>query len=113
MLLRDGHVVGELQCPPSLPFGVQGAACQLVATDQLQPGDQVLFYTDGVIEGRNENGEEFGEDRLADMLARESRAGWAPEEVLRRRTQAVMSWQEGKLRDDATLVLLHWAGPAG
>jgi serine phosphatase RsbU (regulator of sigma subunit) len=35
----------------------------------LQPGDRVCFYTDGVVEGRNEIGEAFGADRLRAALA--------------------------------------------
>lgn len=31
---------------------------------QFKAGDSVLFYTDGLTEARNDNGEEFGEDRL-------------------------------------------------
>lgn len=30
----------------------------------MLPGDSILLYTDGIIEARNSNGEEFGEDRL-------------------------------------------------
>ena len=38
----------------------------------LQPGDRVLPYTDGVVEARSPQGEEFGLDRLMDLLIRES-----------------------------------------
>ncbi len=34
---------------------------------KLQDGDKILFYTDGVIETRNERGELFGFDRLIDI----------------------------------------------
>ncbi len=35
---------------------------------QLEPGDVVFFYTDGITEAMNEEGEEFGDDTLAAVL---------------------------------------------
>jgi serine phosphatase RsbU (regulator of sigma subunit) len=35
----------------------------------LVPGDWLLIFTDGITEARNENGEEFGGERLADIVA--------------------------------------------
>ncbi len=77
----------------------------------LQPGDTVVLYTDGVVEARGPDGQEFGVDRLRDLLEREAASERAPEEVLRRLVRAVLDHQAGLLRDDATLVLLQWAGP--
>ncbi|WIV13027.1 SpoIIE family protein phosphatase [Proteiniborus sp. MB09-C3] len=37
---------------------------------KLQKGDKMLFYTDGVIETRNEKGELFGFDRLIDITSK-------------------------------------------
>lgn len=42
-------------------------------TVTLAPGDRICFYTDGVVEGRNEIGEAFGMDRLRDALAEAGR----------------------------------------
>lgn len=92
-----------------MPFGLEEPTWDVVATEALQPGDRVLLYTDGIVEGRNGVGVEFDLERLTDLLERDLH--WPAEEVLRRVVHAVLDWQEGKIRDDATLVLLHWVGP--
>ena len=70
----------------------------------------MLLYTDGVIEARTADGEQFGLDRLTDLLEREAASGQSAEELLRRLVQAVLDHQAGGLRDDATLLLVQWAG---
>jgi len=47
---------------------------------ELQPGDVVLLYTDGVIETTNADGEMFGNERLADTLR--ACAGRPPAELV-------------------------------
>ena len=74
----------------------------------LEPGDGVLFYTDGVVDARNPDGEEFGVPRLADLLERESASGWDPAEVLRRLVHSVLEHHGTRLRDDASILYLRW-----
>jgi phosphoserine phosphatase RsbU/P len=112
LLLRGQRVARELRCTPSLPLGL-GGGCREVATEDLEPGDVVLFFTDGVIEGRSGSGDEFGVDRLARTWEQEWASGQPPEEVLRRLVRAVSDYNGGKLRDDATVLQLCWFGPPG
>lgn len=109
LLLRGRKVVAELTCEPALPFGVGGPAPEPASCD-LEPGDGVLLYTDGVIEARTPDGEFFGLERLADLAEREAASGQPAEELVRRLVQAVLEHQGGGLRDDATLLLVQWAG---
>ncbi len=44
-----------------------GASCETKKVT-LGPGDLLCLYTDGVVESRNDAGEEFGEERLRDVL---------------------------------------------
>jgi serine phosphatase RsbU (regulator of sigma subunit) len=111
LLLRRQRVVRELRCEPSLPFGLSGP-CLEVATEPLEPGDSVLFFTDGMIEGRSPMGEAFGVDRLVNIWEKQSASGQPPEEILRRLVSEVLGFNDGKLRDDATVLLLCWYGPA-
>jgi serine phosphatase RsbU (regulator of sigma subunit) len=73
----------------------------------------VLFFTDGMVEGRSPSGDSFGVERLADMWAQHSASGQPSEEILRRLLISVVDYNGGKLRDDATLMQLCWNGPQG
>jgi hypothetical protein len=110
LLLRGRRVVRELRCVPSWPLGLGGAVRQ-VATETLEPGDSVLFFTDGMVEGRSPEGEEFGVGRLSGLWEQHSASGQPPDEVLRRLVEAVIEYNDRKLRDDATVLELFWSGP--
>ena len=110
LLVRRAKVVDTLACHPVPPLGL-GVGQPEIATAALEPGDRVLFYTDGVTEGRNLDGEPFGEARLADLLVRETLAGQPAAETMRRLAHAILAHQGRTPRDDATMVFLEWPGP--
>jgi serine phosphatase RsbU (regulator of sigma subunit) len=110
LLVRQAKVVDTLACQPVPPLGL-GYGHAEIATAALEPADRVLFYTDGVVEGRNLAGEPFGEARLADLLVRETLAGQPAAETMRRLAHAILAHQGTKPRDDATMVFLEWPGP--
>ena len=91
--------------------GVVGTRHHRQLTQRREPGDRVLFYTDGVTEGRNLAGEPFGEARLADLLVRATLAGQPAAETMRRLAHAILAHQGRAPRDDATMVFLEWPGP--
>jgi hypothetical protein len=108
LLLRGRKVVAELANEPVLPFGLRGQP--RIGTADLEPGDALLLYTDGVTEARAAGGELFGLDRLTDLLEQEAASGRPPEEMLRRLVHALLEHQPEGLRDDATLLLVQWTG---
>ncbi len=79
-----------------------------VYTERLEPGDRLLLYTDGITEGRAADGTQFGLDRLSDFVIRHSNSGLTAPETLRRLNHAIMDYQNGRLSDDATIVLIEW-----
>jgi serine phosphatase RsbU (regulator of sigma subunit) len=107
MLMRDGRSVAALESDPTLPIGMGGDLGE-VSEVQLEPGDAVLLYTDGVTEARSEDGHFFGVDRLVDFFGRAADAQLAPAETMRRLIHAVLDHQNGDLQDDATMLLVQW-----
>jgi phosphoserine phosphatase RsbU/P len=71
---------------------------------QLEAGDRVILFTDGVTEANNPEGEEFGEARLLSLLE-EHRASSA-EALQKKILDAAAAFSGGHWHDDATLVIL-------
>ena len=111
LLMRDGRVVKSLTGGRRPLFGLPTATMS-VAEEFLEPGDWLTLYTDGITEARDEAGDFFGEDRLADFLRREAASNQPPPETVRRLVHAVMRHQRGVLQDDATVLLARW-DPSG
>ncbi len=116
LLLRSGTGARTMSCPPTLPWGLgrplSGSARQTptVATETLEPGDGVLFFTDGAIEVRNAEGRELGRNGLADLASRHLSNDLRPEETVRHLTRDVLEYRQDTLADDSTFVLLGWKG---
>jgi serine phosphatase RsbU (regulator of sigma subunit) len=110
LLIRHGRVVGTLAAPPALPWGLGPSEADL-STSSLEPGDSVLFYTDGVIEARGTHGEDFGPERLADVVGNNASDQLSVSLVVRLIVGAVRDHHRGHLQDDATVLMVHWPGP--
>jgi sigma-B regulation protein RsbU (phosphoserine phosphatase) len=63
----DGKV-SSLDGAQSLPLGIAGDVSYTRCTRVLKPGDQIIFYTDGITEASNPGGEMFGLKRLDQSL---------------------------------------------
>jgi serine phosphatase RsbU (regulator of sigma subunit) len=107
VLLRDGVDAGDLPAAPSLPIGL-GVVPTSRSVVSLQPGDVVVFYTDGVTEARDEGGEFFGRRRLVSTIEASMHAREPPAETLRIVAREVAAFQSGKSHDDATVLLVSW-----
>jgi serine phosphatase RsbU (regulator of sigma subunit) len=99
--LRAGRVE-EVELAIDLPFGVQEGLRFRLQEFPMQPGDRIVFVTDGMQE-RN-----AAELDVAAALART--AALHPREVVHALGTAVMRATGGRLRDDATVVCLDWYG---
>lgn len=112
VLIRGGRWVTMLDCPPAHPMGLGLGLPVTLCREQLQPGDRVLLYTDGITEARSAHGREFGLARFADFIIRHTADGLPVPETLRRLIRSVLNHHDGRLQDDATVLLLEWNGSA-
>lgn len=81
-LLRRASGIIERMGTGGLPLGVQPDARYESATVVLQPGDWLVIFTDGLVEAANERGEEYGEQRVINVL--NAGAGNAPGALISR-----------------------------
>ncbi|MFB4262331.1 PP2C family protein-serine/threonine phosphatase [Nonomuraea sp. GTA35] len=100
----------ELDCDPAPPAGTGLHLPVTACHTQLQPGDRLLLYTDGITEARNRHGEEFGMERFADFLIRHQADELPVPETLRRLIHHHLDYHERRLHDDATVLLVEWPG---
>ncbi|MET7463632.1 GAF domain-containing SpoIIE family protein phosphatase [Nonomuraea sp. NPDC005501] len=108
LVLRHGRLVATLETAPDPPMGFRLGAIHQPARYQLEPGDRLLVYTDGVIEARSPSGEVFGLERFVDFVVRREADGVPPPETLRRLIQTLLEHQQDRLQDDATVLLVEW-----
>ncbi|MCM3660456.1 serine/threonine-protein phosphatase [Georgenia satyanarayanai] len=110
LLVRDGTVHEALDHSGRPLFGLGGREAT-AGRLQLEPGDRVLLYTDGITEARDSDGTFFGVPRLVALL--EEHGGTPAPETLRLVVRDVLAHQRGVLQDDATLLLLEWSPGGG
>ena len=102
LVVRPGGAVDTL-VPGGTVVGVVAESAYEQGVLALAPGDRLVFYTDGITEGRNPAGEEFGEDQLAAAAIRHRalEAG----DMLAALLQDVERFNAGAYEDDATLIV--------
>jgi len=105
---RDG-VVTEIEGPPGRLIGIEGAGdCFSDVTVNLEPGDAIILYTDGLTEASPPEGANmFGVERLLHCVEQFPAAGalreWA--ETIRQEVESYST--SNQLQDDLTLLLLR------
>jgi sigma-B regulation protein RsbU (phosphoserine phosphatase) len=99
-VMRSSGAIERL-APTTTVLGLFGGMALAEAFVDLNPGDTLLLFSDGITEAANLSGEEFGEDRLA-TLAR----GALPS-IPNRILDAVRVFSPGTPSDDRTVVALR------
>jgi PAS domain S-box-containing protein len=101
-LRRDGSVE-PLQLSPGLPLGAFEDGRYAMIAAQLEPGEALLLYTDGVIDARRE-GVFFGEESLLTTARRLARQ--PAQEIANGVCDVVTDYADG-LRDDVKVLVVR------
>jgi serine phosphatase RsbU (regulator of sigma subunit) len=103
----------ELINPKGLAIGLESG--QLFSTTieerslSIEPEDVFVFYTDGISESMNKNGEEFGEERLGQIISQN--AHHSAQTILDKITQEINKFAKNTTQhDDFTMVVVKVGG---
>ncbi len=106
LLVRDGHVISiRLE---GVPLGLLSGTQYDESSIDLQPGDVIIFASDGILESANATEEEFGLQRLSVLLS-----GISPEDSARAIADRILAETDNHSgadvapHDDRTLVVLR------
>jgi phosphoserine phosphatase RsbU/P len=106
LIRRPGGVVETLPVG-GLPVGLFEPMKMTVHRAQLQPGDLLFLYTDGVTEAEDPDALQFGEDRLEGLLAKKGHGASASQWTARIEA-AVRAFARGRSQfDDITCLALR------
>ena len=104
-LFKTGRCgISRLDAVANCPLGIIEGEIWADATIHIQPGDVVLFYTDGITEARNASDDMFSEERLQLVLQE-----WLghPATLIERIEKDVVAYRQGRTQgDDQTLVAI-------
>jgi serine phosphatase RsbU (regulator of sigma subunit) len=97
---------GQSEAPPTpdgFLIGIDANSEYRNATLLVEPGDRIILFSDGIPEQQNSTGEQYGIDRVYELVA----ASPSAEEDVNRLLDAVMQWAgSSELDDDTTIVSL-------
>ncbi len=72
-------------------------------TIQLNPGDSMIFYTDGLMEASNPQGQQFSENRIKEVLQKER--GGSAEDLLNHLVYTFEEFTKGKTQEEETTIV--------
>ena len=111
-LIRDDRTVPVVPDRPALPLGLGSLIDEPYAGSSsvvpFEPGDALVFYTDGVSDARDRTGEFFGLEEL--LCGRDGLDGRAPQFVAATVRSRLLEHTDHELNDDAALLVLGRLG---
>ena len=99
----------EIPCEGTYAMGIEQYDEVPVTETRLQSGDRLLFYTDGLTEARNQEGEEFGTERFDGLFSKYK--DQSLKEAFENLKEEYFLFFKGLTQhDDITIILMEAAG---
>jgi sigma-B regulation protein RsbU (phosphoserine phosphatase) len=110
LILKLNGEITELSHSHGMPLGLYPNKKFEESTVQLEYGDSIVLYTDGVTELQNKNKKHFGIKRFSEIL--QNSASLAPKLIVEKidKKLELFKEEEGKQTDDITLLILQYKG---
>ena len=107
LLLRDNRISVLKGSGARFPLGVMEAPQYVLQDVQLQSGDLLLLYTDGVTEAMNDRQEMFGEERLNELFLSLGRRNFRARGIVENIKDEIMKFSgPDQQHDDLTIVVV-------
>ncbi len=105
LLRRNDGSIEEI-VSSGLPLGIMAIATYRDDSAKLEPGDLMVLFTDGITEAEDADEEEFGVERVADLISKLSNP--TADSVCESILAAVEEFTNGApMQDDATLLVVE------
>ena len=108
LLMGNDGTVSAIDVVPNLPLGLFEGFTYEGQTMMIEKGMKLYMFTDGVNEAENNKLEQFGDDRLLELLKSKSRQ--EPNEIIEATFEAVKSHADGATQsDDITVMCIKYS----
>lgn len=107
VLLRGGRVHDVLESEVSCPLGLELLGDAPASDYRVLEGDCLFFYSDGVVEAKDKEGNHFTQDRLVTSVEEHILSGEPVGTLVHRVIADVMRHSAGPLQDDATVLVVE------
>jgi sigma-B regulation protein RsbU (phosphoserine phosphatase) len=105
MFIRKDSEIIEYLNPTGMVLGVAPKANYTTENINFNPGDVLLIYSDGLTDSTNKNNEEFGEERIKQLLVKNRHL--TPKEIALTIMNAIIHFNaNGTYWDDKTIVII-------
>ena len=113
MLCAQTQKVEMLPVEANLPLGIEPEFAYQGQHMQMERGDLLFLYTDGLTEAENMRHDQFGEERMLQDLTIYRAHGFAPREMVQEMQRSVERFVNGAQQsDDLTMLAVRYQVPA-